>query len=102
MCVCGVWCVCVHVCGVCVCVCGVWCVCVCVHVCGVCVCVCVCVCVLLNLAAAHWEVDGNDQDVVKGKPHSNEIKKIQVVGEKVYTLGFDKTLKSFSNSMEFE
>jgi WD40 repeat protein len=50
----------------------------------------------------HWEVDGNDQDVVKGKPHSNEIKKIQVVGEKVYTLGFDKTLKSFSNSMEFE
>lgn len=68
-----------------------WCVCVCV---GVHVCARVCVHAALT-GPPSWVMEGDDQELVAGKQHTNEIRTIQAVGDQVYTLGYDKALRSF-------
>ena len=71
----------------------------CLHDHVVCVCVRVCVHVCVRVSALtgppSWVMEGDDQDLVAGKQHTNEIRTIQPVGDQVYTLGYDKTLRSF-------
>ena len=51
----------------------------------------------------NWEIDGNDQEQVHGKPHSNQICSLDTDKDKVYSLGFDKTLRSIAPaSNEFD
>lgn len=59
------------------------------------VCVCVCERVSALTGPPSWVMEGDDQDLVAGKQHTNEIRTIQPVGDQVYTLGYDKTLRSF-------
>lgn len=42
-----------------------------------------------------WVMEGDEQELVAGKQHTNEIRTIQAVGDQVYTLGYDKALRSF-------
>ena len=61
-----------------------------------CMCVHACVCVHAALTGPpSWVMEGDDQELVAGKQHTNEIRTIQGVGDQVYTLGYDKALRSF-------
>ena len=52
---------------------------------------------------SHWSVESGDVDLVTGQGHTNCVATIEATPDKLYSLGLDKSLKSFlASTNEFE